>query len=152
MEGLVRGLHVLGVASPLQEVGRSGLYQLHPVHCFLIRHQMPAVTVIHPGSDKHMIPCGLILWEEGWNFLWVRMPQEKGHFLSLECSPGCPRLVMDGTTISRLCKISLVFASHFHCFIVSISLLIAKGTLWIWTVVEIIPTYEILGFILSLIY
>lgn len=60
-----------------------------------IRHQMPRVTVIHPGSDKYMILCGLVLWEEGWNFLWVQMHQEKGHFLSLDSLPGCPRLVMN---------------------------------------------------------
>ena len=63
---------------------RSGLHQLHRVHCFLLGHQMPGVTVIHPGSDKHMTPHGMILWEEGWNFLWVQMRQEKGHFFKSE--------------------------------------------------------------------
>lgn len=58
---------------------------------------MPGVTVIHPGSDKHMIPRSLIPWEEGWNFLWVQMPQEQEHFLSLEFLPCGSRLVMNGS-------------------------------------------------------
>lgn len=91
VEGLVCGFYVFRVSSPQQEVGRSGLHQLHSLHCFLIRHQMPGPAVMHPGSDKHMILCGLILQEEGWNSLWVQMPQEKvlfkawSLFLSVLC-------------------------------------------------------------------
>lgn len=51
---------------------------LNIVFSFVTKCQ--GAAIIHPGSDKHMIPCGLILWEEGWNFLWVEMPQEKGSF------------------------------------------------------------------------
>lgn len=107
VEGLVRGFYMFRVSSPQQEVGRSGLHQLHSLHCFLIRHQMPGAAVIHPGSDKHMIPCGLILWEEGWNFLWVQMPQEKVLFLSPQSFPGCPVLVTNGSQNFRT----------LHCFI-----------------------------------
>lgn len=96
VEGLVRGFYVFRVSSPRQEVGRNSSHQLHSLHCFVIHHQMPGAAVIHPGSDKHMIPCGLILWEEGWNFLWVQMPQEKVLFLSLKSLPGCPVLVTNG--------------------------------------------------------
>lgn len=129
-EGLVRGLYVLMVASSLQEVGRSGLYQLHPVHCFLIHHQMPGVTVIHPGSDKHMIPCGLILWEEGWNFPWVQMgASRKRTSFKPGDSSWLSQVSDEWTNISRLCIISLVFTSHFYCFYCEYFSIDCKGTI-----------------------
>lgn len=107
---------MLRVSSPQQEVGRSDLHQLHALHCFLIRHQMPGAAVIHPGSDKHMILCGLILWEEGWNFLWVQMPQEN----VLSFKPGVfswlSHVSDKWITISGLHTISAVFSSKFYCF------------------------------------
>lgn len=118
VEGLVCGFYVFRVSSPQQEVGRSGLHQLHSLHCFLIHHQMPGAAVIHPGSDKHMILCGLILWEEGWNFLWVQMPQEKSTFLSLESFPGWPVLVTNGSQVQDFIPFHqspLVISLVFYC-------------------------------------
>lgn len=112
MEGLVDGLHVFRAASPLQEVGRSGLYQL--------RH-------VHSSSNAQSYSNPSWKWQI-YDTMWpgpvggrVEFPMgadasRKRTFFKPGQSSWLSQVGDELTRISRLCTFSLVFASCcFYC-------------------------------------